>query len=75
MGLRSGADEIKDALLEETWVTSVRVGADETLSIVVSDAAEAETRLVQILAESGHPVVFVTKSTHSLEQVFLEVTR
>ena len=46
-----------------------------TLSIVVADAAEAEKRLVQILAESGHPVVFVTNSTHSLEQVFLEVTR
>lgn len=75
VGLRSGANEVKHALLEEPWVTSVEVGMDETLAIGVSDAAQAETRLVQILAESGHPVVFVTNSTHSLEQVFLEVTR
>jgi ABC-2 type transport system ATP-binding protein len=75
VGLRSGANEVKDTLLEEPWVTSVGVGPDESLSIVVSDIAEAEARLVQILAASGHPVVFVTNSTHSLEQVFLEVTR
>jgi ABC-2 type transport system ATP-binding protein len=75
VGLRSGANEVKDTLLEEPWVTSVGVGPDESLSIVVSDIAAAEARLVQILAASGHPVVFVTNSTHSLEQVFLEVTR
>jgi ABC-2 type transport system ATP-binding protein len=75
VGLRSGANEVKDTLLEEPWVTSVGVGPDESLSIVVSDVAAAEARLVQILAASGHPVVFVTNSTHSLEQVFLEVTR
>jgi ABC-2 type transport system ATP-binding protein len=75
VGLRSGADDVRDMLLEEPWVTSVGVGPDETLSIVVSDTAEAETRLIQILAESGYRVLFVTNSTHSLEQVFLEVTR
>lgn len=75
VGLRSGANETKDALSKEPWVTSVRVEEDEALSIVVSDAAEAEIRLVQILAESGHRVVFVTNATHSLEQVFLEVTK
>jgi ABC-2 type transport system ATP-binding protein len=75
VGLRSGASDVRDALLEEPWVTSVGVGPGEALSIVVSNAAQAETRLIQILAESGHPVVFVTNSTHSLEQVFLEVTR
>ena len=75
VGLRSGADEVKATLMKEPWVTSVGVGPNETLAIVVSDIAEAETRLVPILAESGHPVVFVTNSAHSLEQVFLEVTR
>jgi ABC-2 type transport system ATP-binding protein len=75
VGLRSGADDVKAALLKEPWVTSVGVGPNETLAIGVSDIAEAETRLVQILADSGHPVVFVTNTAQSLEQVFLEVTR
>jgi ABC-2 type transport system ATP-binding protein len=75
VGLRSGADDVRDMLSEEPWVTSVGVGPDEMLSIVVSDTAEAETRIIQILAESGYRVLFVTNSTHSLEQVFLEVTR
>ncbi|MFV1970582.1 MAG: ABC transporter ATP-binding protein [Acidimicrobiia bacterium] len=73
--LRSGADDVKDALLSEPWVTSVGVGPDETLAVVVSDVAEAERRLVQVLAASGHPVVSVTQSKSSLEQVFLEVTK
>lgn len=75
VGLRSGADDVRAALLRETWVTSVEVGPNKTLSIAVSDIAEGERRLVQILADSGHPVVFVTNSAQSLEQVFLEVTR
>jgi len=73
--LRSGADDVRDALLREPWVTSVGVGPDETLAVAVSDVAEAERRLVQVLAVSGHPVVSVTKSESSLEQVFLEVTK
>lgn len=75
VGLRSGADEVKAVLMGEPWVTSVGVGPDETLAIAVSDIAEAETRLVQILAESEQPVVFMKHSAQSLEQVFLEVTR
>jgi ABC-2 type transport system ATP-binding protein len=75
VGLRSGANEVRASLLKEPWVTSVSVGPDDTLAIAVSDVTEAETRLIQILAESGHPVLFVTNSTHSLEEVFLEVTR
>jgi ABC-2 type transport system ATP-binding protein len=75
VGLRSGADEVKEALLNESWVASVGVGPDETLAVSVTDKAEAEKRLVQVLAECGHPVVFVSDSTDSLEQVFLEVTR
>jgi ABC-2 type transport system ATP-binding protein len=73
--LRSGADDVKDALLNEPWVTSVGVGPDETLAVAVSDVAEAERRLVQVLAASGHRVVFMTRSESSLEQVFLEVTK
>jgi hypothetical protein len=61
--------------VKEPWVTSVGVGPDETLAISVSDTAEAERRIIQILAESGHPVMFVTNSSQSLEQVFLEVTK
>ena len=56
-------------------MTSVGVGPDETLAIAVSDLALAEVDPVRVLAECGHPVVFVSNSTHSLEQVFLEVTR
>lgn len=73
--LRSGTDDVKDALLKEPWVVSVGVGPDDTLAVAVSDTAEAEIRLVQVLAGSGCPVVSVTNSTNSLEQVFLEVTR
>ena len=75
VGLRSGADEARELLLKEPWVTSVGVGPDETLAIAVSDLALAEVDLVRVLAECGRPVVFVSNSTHSLEQVFLEVTR
>jgi ABC-2 type transport system ATP-binding protein len=75
VGLRSGADEVREVLVKEPWVTSVGVGPDETLAISVSDRTEAEKRLVQVLAECGHPVLFVSGSTHSLEQVFLEVTQ
>jgi copper chaperone CopZ len=75
VGLRSGAREVNEALVKEPWVTSVGVGPDETLAISVSDTAEAERRIIQILAESGHPVMFVTNSSQSLEQVFLEVTK
>jgi ABC-2 type transport system ATP-binding protein len=75
VGLRSGAQDVKDALLIEPWVRTVEVGPNETLSIGVSDLAEAEMRLVQILAASGYPVVSMTRSTSSLEDVFLEVTQ
>ena len=75
VGLRSGARDVKDTLLNEPWVRSVEVGPNETLSIAVSDVAQAESRLVQVLAGSGCAVVFMTRSTSSLEQVFLEVTQ
>ena len=75
VGLRSGAQDVKDALLNESWVNTVEVGPNETLSIAVSDVSQAESRLVQVLAASGCPVVFMTRSTSSLEQVFLEVTQ
>lgn len=75
VSLRSGADEVKDALLLEPWVKSVDVGPDEKLAIAVSDATEAEKRLVQVLAASGHPVTSMIRGETSLEDVFLEVTR
>ena len=75
VGLRSGAQDVKDALLNESWVNTVEVGPNETLSIAVSDVSQAESRLVQVLAASGCSVVFMTRSTSSLEQVFLEVTQ
>lgn len=73
--LRSGAEDVRDALLIEPWVKTVEEGPNETLSIAVSDMAEAESRLVQILAASGFPVVSMIRSTSSLEDVFLEVTQ
>ncbi|MEN8041170.1 MAG: ABC transporter ATP-binding protein [Actinomycetota bacterium] len=73
--VRSGAEEIKDLLLDRPWVKSVGVGSDGLLSLVVSDRAAAEQELVGILAGSGHPVQWVNQGTTSLEDVFLEVTR
>jgi ABC-2 type transport system ATP-binding protein len=73
--LRSGASDVREVLVKEPWVTSVGVGPEETLAVAVSDVAVAEVRLVQVLADCGHPVMFVSNSAHSLEEVFLEVTR
>lgn len=73
--MRSGADDVAQVLLAETWVKTVEVGPDGLLSIDVSDMDAAERRLIVILAESGDPVVSMTWASSSLEEVFLEVTQ
>jgi ABC-2 type transport system ATP-binding protein len=73
--VRSSSDGVVDLLLDEPWVKTVDVGPDGRLAIAVSDIEAAEMRLVAVLAESGVPVVSMTRHTTSLEDVFLEVTR
>jgi len=73
--LRSGAEDVEQALASEPWVKNVLVEEDKKVVVDVADVATAELRLVQVLAAAGHRVVSVTKGTTSLEDVFLEVTR
>jgi len=73
--LRSGAEDVEQALASEPWVKNVLVEGDKKVVVDVADVATAELRLVQVLAAAGHRVVSVTKGTTSLEDVFLEVTR
>lgn len=75
VSLRSGSEEVRRALTEQPWVKTVGVGPDGLVVVDVSDVALAETQLVRVLADSGHPVVSMTKRATSLENVFLEVTR
>ncbi len=73
--IRSGQNEIAASLLSESWVTSAEVEPDGRLTVDVSDVAEAERRLVSVLAASGRRVVSISPEATSLEEVFLEVTR
>jgi ABC-2 type transport system ATP-binding protein len=73
--LRSGAEEVKDALISQRWVKTVDVGPGEQVVVTVSDVAAAEMQLVRVLADGGCRVVSISKGTTSLEDVFLEVTR
>ncbi len=73
--LRSGAEEVKDALVSQRWVKTVDVGPGEQVVVTVSDVAAAEMQLVRVLADGGSRVVSISKGTTSLEDVFLEVTR
>lgn len=73
--LRSGAAEVARRLEGEPWVRSSTAESDERLTILVSDMAAAESRLVGVLSDAGHPVVSVSPGGTTLEDVFLEVTR
>lgn len=73
--VRSGTDVVERRLEREAWVQSVNRAADRVVRIVVRSPAEAELRLVKVLADTGVPIVAIEPEALSLEQVFLEVTR
>jgi ABC-2 type transport system ATP-binding protein len=53
VGLRSGAREVKEALVKEPWVTSVGVGPDETLAISVSDTNQTPRSSRDVVGRSA----------------------
>ena len=73
--MRSGADVVSERLLAEPWVRGTGVESDHRVAVAVTDTDAAEQRLVRVLAEVGHPVISVSPTQSSLEDVFLEVTR
>jgi ABC-2 type transport system ATP-binding protein len=72
--LRDGADEAAARLRHEDWVTGVEEEGND-LRVAVRSMADAESRLVAVLAAAGARVVSVAPEAADLEDVFLELTR
>ena len=62
-------------LAEASWVRSAAMDTEaQTVTVAVSDRAEAEREVASVVAHAGVPLVAVTPHATSLEEVFLEVT-
>jgi ABC-2 type transport system ATP-binding protein len=72
--LRDGANAAAARLRHEDWVTGVEEEGGD-LRVRVRSMADAESRLVAVLAAAGARVVSVAPEAADLEDVFLELTR
>jgi ABC-2 type transport system ATP-binding protein len=73
--VRGSASRLASGLSGLSWVLSSTASDETSLTVLVSDLAEAERSIAAVVAAAGVSLVSLTSAAPSLESVFLELTK